>query len=455
MIRRVLIANRGEIAVRIIASCRALGVETVAVYSNADRDGLWTHLADRALCIGPARSSESYLNAPALVTAALGSGCDALHPGYGFLAENAAFAKLCEENEIIFIGPSADAIAQMGNKISARRIAKSAGVRTVPGSEGLLENVAAARRIGDEAGYPLLLKAAAGGGGRGMRIVATPGELASCFAEAEAEARAAFGDGSLYAERFLERVRHIEVQILADGRGRTIHLGERDCTLQRRAQKLFEEAPATVLASSVRAALTTAAVALAGQIGYRSLGTIEFVFDPTDEAFYFLEMNTRIQVEHPVTEMVTGLDLVAEQLVIANGETLRLEQGDVRTDGHAIECRINAEDPDRDFRPAPGKIVRWSPPSGAGIRVDTHAFEGYTIPPFYDSMIAKLIVHGTNRTDAIARARSALAAFHVEGLPTTIPFHARLLADERLLENETDTKWVEREYLAARSAVRG
>ncbi len=448
MIQRVLIANRGEIAVRVIASCRKLGIETVAVYSQADREGLWTRIADRAVCIGPARSSDSYLNAPALVTAAIGSGCDAIHPGYGFLAENAAFAKLCEENGLIFIGPTSEAIAQMGNKIAARRIAHAAGVPTVPGSEGRLENLEAAREIGNRAGYPLLLKAAAGGGGRGMRIVRSPDELATRFSEAESEALAAFGDGSLYAERFLEGVRHIEVQIIGDGQGRTIHLGERDCSLQRRSQKLMEEAPATILDPQTHTKLTSAAVALAHQIGYRSLGTIEFVFDPKDASFYFLEMNTRIQVEHPVTELVMGLDLVAAQLKIASGEALQLEQESIKAAGHAIECRINAEDADRDFRPSPGKITAWSPPSGPGIRVDTHVFQGYTIPPFYDSMIAKLIVHGKSREDAIARMRAALADFRVQGPATTIPFHERLLADPRVIENKTDTKWIEREYLA-------
>ena len=453
MIRRLLIANRGEIAVRVIASCRALGIECVAVYSEADRQGLWTRIADRAVCVGPAPSAGSYLNAPALVEAAMGTGCDAIHPGHGFLAENAAFARLCEENGVLFVGPRADAIERMGNKIAARRIAQAAGVPTIPGSEGRLEDAAAAISLGETSGYPLLLKAAAGGGGRGMRVVRSPAELAQRFGEAEAEARAAFGDGSLYAERFLERVRHIEVQVLGDDAGEVIHLGERDCTLQRRSQKLLEEAPAVALAAGVRDQLTTCAVALARDIGYRSLGTLEFVYDPAEERFYFLEMNTRIQVEHPVTEMITGLDLVAEQLRIASGEPLRIRQENVYTNGHAIECRINAEDPDRDFRPSPGRIEIWSPPRGAGVRLDTHAYAGYAIPPFYDSMIAKLVIHGENRTAAVARAREALSSFRIEGPKTTIPFHAQLLSDRRVIENQTDTKWVERDYLPAPSAA--
>ena len=453
MIRRLLVANRGEIAVRIIAGCRALGIECVAVYSDADRTGLWTRIADRAVCIGPARSAESYLNAPSLVAAAHGTECDAIHPGYGFLAENAAFAKLCEENNVQFVGPRSDSIERMGNKIAARRIAQAAGVPTIPGSAGKLDDVTAALRLGEASGYPLLLKAAAGGGGRGMRVVRSSEELAQRFNEAEAEARAAFGDGSLYAERFLEGVRHIEVQVLGDGKGQVIHLGERDCTLQRRSQKLLEEAPAVALSPRLRTELTTAAVALARNIDYRSLGTLEFVYDPVSQRFYFLEMNTRIQVEHPVTEMVTGLDLVAEQLRIASGESLRIRQEDVRTTGHSIECRINAEDPDRDFHPSPATITAWSPPRGAGVRLDTHAYAGYTIPPFYDSMIAKLIVHAETRESAIARMREALRSFVIDGPKTTISFHERLLSDRRVIENQTDTKWVERDYLPAPSAA--
>ncbi len=447
MIRRVLVANRGEIAVRIIRSCTSLRIETVAVHSDADRNGLWLALADRAVCIGPARATESYLNRPALVAAALGTSCDAVHPGYGFLAEDAEFARMCETSGLVFIGPSSETIAAMGNKISARTIARSAGIPTIPGSEGRLEEIDDARRTAPNIGYPLLLKAASGGGGRGMRVVTNAGELARSFAEAQAEAHAAFGDGTLYAERFLDRVRHIEVQVLADARGGAIALGERDCTLQRRAQKLFEEAPASVLPPRTRDELTEAAVALVQAIEYRSLGTVEFVYEPATERFYFLEMNTRIQVEHPVTEMISGLDLVAQQFSVAAGAPLQVRQTDVRLHGHALECRINAEDPSEDFRPSPATITNWTPPQGSGIRVDTHAYAGYTIPPYYDSLIAKLIVHGATRDEALERARGALASFRIDGPHTTLGFHARLLADSRVIENHTDTKWVEREFL--------
>lgn len=447
MIRRVLIANRGEIAVRVVAACRALGIECVAVYSDGDRTGLWTRLADRAVCIGPAPSAQSYLNASALVAAAKGTGCDAIHPGYGFLSENASFAALCEAEEIVFVGPRSDAIAKMGNKIAARRFAHEAGVPTVPGSQGRLENVEAAREAGDANGYPLLLKAAAGGGGRGMRIVRSPGELAQQFSEAEAEARAAFGDGALYAERFLEGVRHIEVQIVGDGEGDAVHFGERDCTLQRRSQKLFEEAPAIALSPAVRERMSAAALHLARSIRYRGAGTIEFVYEPASERFFFLEMNTRIQVEHPVTEMVADFDLVGEQLRVARGDGLSLDQSEIAVNGHAVECRINAEDAERDFRPSPGTIVSCQLPTGDGIRVDTHAYEGYAIPPFYDSMIAKLVVHGPTRETALERARAALRRFRIEGPATTVPFHLRLLEDRCVIENRTDTKWVEREFL--------
>jgi acetyl-CoA carboxylase, biotin carboxylase subunit len=449
VIRRVLVANRGEIAVRIMRTCRELGIETVAVYSEADRNGLWLRHADRSVCIGPPPANASYLRAETLLAAAQGTACDAIHPGYGFLAENAQFARLCEENGVTFVGPPAAAIAAMGNKIAARDIARKAGVPIIPGSEGRLGDLGGVRAIAGGTGFPLLLKAAAGGGGRGMRIVREDSELDRCFTEAEAEARAAFGDGALYAERFLEGVRHIEVQILGDRDGNVIHLGERDCTLQRRAQKLLEEAPAVAIPERVRGELFEAALALVRGIGYQSLGTIEFVFDPASARFYFLEMNTRIQVEHPVTEAITNVDLIAEQLRVAAGEPLRLRQADLEFNGHAIECRINAEDPGRDFHPSPGTISAWEPPTGEGIRIDTHAYDGYTIPPFYDSLIAKLIVHGADRNDAIARTRAALGAFRIEGPHTTVAFHQRLLADVRVVRNQTDTKWVEREFLRA------
>ena len=436
MISRVLVANRGEIAVRIIAGCRAAGIECVAIYSDADREGLWTHLADRALCIGPAAASESYLNAAAIVSSALGTECDAVHPGYGFLAENAAFAQLCEDNGITFIGPSADAIARMGNKIAARALAAEAGVATIPGSPGRLADLDDARRAGELAGYPLLLKVAAGGGGRGMRVVRSASELGQNFREAEAEARSAFGDGTLYAEKFLEGVRHIEVQIAGDAHGSLLHLGERDCTLQRRAQKVLEEAPAVALGAAEGQKMRDSATALARKISYRNLGTIEFVFEPASKAFYFLEMNTRIQVEHPVTELVTGLDLVVKRLHIAADEPLGLRQDEIQVRGHAIECRINAEEA--------GTITTWVPPGGEGVRVDTHVYAGYTVPPYYDPLLAKLIVWGATRDQAMARARDALASFRIEGPRTTLDLQRRLLDDENVIANRTDTKWLER-----------
>ena len=452
MIRRLLVANRGEIAVRIIRSARQCGIPTVAVYSSADRDAMHVRLADRALCIGPPRASESYLNQNAIVTAALGTGCDAIHPGYGFLAENAAFAQLCEENGLHFVGPGSVAVATMGDKIRARESARLAGVPTVPGSLGRLVDAAAAQKAAEAVGFPLLLKAAAGGGGRGMRVVRRPEDLPGAFSEASSEAEAAFGNGALYAERFLEGVRHIEVQVLSDGAGRHLHLGDRDCTLQRRSQKLLEEAPAGVPAAT-RSLLREAAVMLARNIGYRSAGTVEFVYVPETHDFFFLEMNTRIQVEHPVTEAVTGIDIVAEQLRVAGGEGLSLSQEDITIAGHALECRINAEDPEQNFRPAPGRITRWEPPSGPGIRIDSHVFEGYEIPPFYDSLIAKVIVAAPSRSEAIEKMRDALGTFRIEGVPTTRDFHLRVLSDPAFVSDSIDTKWIEREFLAKASAV--
>ncbi|MDE2572856.1 MAG: acetyl-CoA carboxylase biotin carboxylase subunit [bacterium] len=446
--KRILVANRGEIAVRIIRTCKALGLETVAVYSQADRESLHVRLADRALCIGPARPAESYLNVAALVTAASAAGCDAIHPGYGFLAENAAFAQACIEHGVGFVGPAPEAIRLMGNKIEARRIVAEIGVPVVPGSPGVLHTAQEAAALAGGVGYPLLLKAAAGGGGRGMRVVRAAAELMPAFQEAQGEARAAFGDETLFAERFLERVRHVEIQLLGGRDGTVIHLGERDCSLQRRSQKLLEEAPAVALSAACRERLAECALAIARRIGYSSLGTIEFVYDPvTDEAF-FLEMNTRVQVEHPVTEMVTGLDLIAEQLHVAEHGSPRLRQEAIASRGHAIECRINAESP-ATFRPAPGRIVAWSPPEGEGVRVDTHAYQGYVVPPFYDSLIAKLIVWAEDRRAAIHRMRLALDGFGVEGIETTIPFHRALLDHPSFLRNQTHTRWVEAELLQA------
>ncbi|MBI4591518.1 MAG: acetyl-CoA carboxylase biotin carboxylase subunit [Candidatus Rokubacteria bacterium] len=452
-VKRVLVANRGEIAVRVTRACRALGLETVSVYSEADRDALHTRLADRAVCIGPARAVESYLNVPAIVAAALGTQCDAVHPGYGFLAENAAFAEACAEHGLRFVGPPPDAIRLMGDKLRARTIAAKVGVPVVPGSDGPLCSPAEAATAAERIGFPVLLKAAAGGGGRGMRVVRSASELAAGLAGARAEAQAAFGDGTLYAERFLERVRHVEVQVLADRMGHCLHLGERDCSVQRRHQKLLEEAPSPAVTPGLRAAMGEAALALARHIGYESTGTVEFVLEAGSGRFYFIEMNTRIQVEHPVTEMLTGIDLVAEQLRIAAGERLGLSQADVRIEGHALECRINAEAPDAGFRPSPGTIREWAAPSGEGIRVDTHVFPGAAVPPFYDSLLAKLVVHGPDRVAAIDRMRRALGEFRVEGVETTLPFHSRVLGHPDFIDGRNQTRWVEEELMAERSAI--
>jgi acetyl-CoA carboxylase biotin carboxylase subunit len=427
--------------VRVIRACQTQGLETVAVYSEADRGALHTRMADRAVCLGPPPAAASYLNIPAILASALGTRCDALHPGYGFLSENAAFAAACLEQGLRFIGPPPEAIRLMGDKLEARRLAARLGVPVVAGSPGPVCSADDAAAIG----YPVLLKASAGGGGRGMRLVRTADELGPAIARATAEARAAFGDGTLYAERYLERVRHVEVQVLADTRGGVIHLGERDCSLQRRHQKILEEAPSPAVSPALRRDLTEAALTLTRAVGYESAGTVEFVLDPATERFSFIEMNTRIQVEHPVTEMITGLDLVALQLRLAAGEPLPLEQGDVNLTGHAIECRINAESAEHGFRPSPGTVRAWVPPSGDGVRVDTHIEPGATVPPFYDSLLAKLIAHGRDRADATARLREALAAFQVEGVATTIGFHRRLIDHPDFVAGRVHTRWVEEE----------
>ncbi|HSF05059.1 MAG TPA: acetyl-CoA carboxylase biotin carboxylase subunit [Methylomirabilota bacterium] len=426
---------------RVIRACRTLGLETVAVYSEADRGALHTRLADRGVCIGPPPAAASYLNVPSILAAALGTGCDAVHPGYGFLAENAAFAAACLERGLRFVGPPPDAIRLMGDKLEARRLAARLGVPVVSGSSGPVRSVEDAAAIG----YPLLLKASAGGGGRGMRLVRSAGELGPAIERAASEARAAFGDGTLYAERYLEQVRHVEVQVLVDARGGVVHLGERDCSLQRRHQKILEEAPSPVLSPSLRRDLTEAALGLVRAVDYQGAGTVEFVFDPAAERFYFIEMNTRIQVEHAVTEMVTGLDLVVLQLRLAAGEPLPLGQADVTLSGHAIECRINAEEPEKGFRPCPGTVSVWVPPGGDGVRVDTHIEPGAVVPPFYDSLLAKIVAHGPDRASAIARLREALARFHVEGVATTIGFHRRLIDHPDFAASRIHTRWVEEE----------
>ena len=452
-VTRVLVANRGEIAVRIIKGCRALGIETVAAVSEADRESMAAQMADRSVCIGPPRSMDSYLRAESLVAAAQGTGCDALHPGYGFLAERAELAQACADNKITFIGPSPDNITKMGDKLEARRVATSAGVPIVPGSDHA-KNPHEAAILAEKIGYPLLLKASAGGGGRGIKLVWNPSEIETTFRTAAAEARAAFGNDTLYMERYVGNARHIEVQILGDGFGHVIHLGERDCSLQRRHQKIIEEAPAYALSPEVRAKICKAAAALAHSIGYRNAGTIEFIYDNDTEEFFFLEMNTRIQVEHPVTEMITGIDIVAQQLLIARGEALALKQSDIKFNGHAIECRINAESPQHDFRPCPGRITHWQAPEDPEIRLDSHCFPGYVVPPYYDSLIAKLIVHGANRSQAAGRTANALAAFQVGGIDTGIPFLEAVMSDSDYLSGTVNTRWLEKKLEAYAAAIR-
>ena len=442
-IRRVLIANRGEIALRIIHAAQALGIETVLATSQADRDSLPVRMADRALCIGPAQSSESYLKIDALLTAALESGCDALHPGYGFLAESEQLAEACAKEGIIFVGPTPDQILRMGNKLEARALARQAGVPMLPGSEKV-NDFEQAMTIADGIGYPVMLKAAAGGGGRGMKIVPRREDMQRLFAAASGESRAAFGDDTLYLERYISNARHVEVQILGDSHGHVIHLGERDCSLQRRHQKVVEESPAPLLPEALRQSIRDAALKLGRGIAYQNAGTVEFIVDGDIGEFYFLEMNTRIQVEHPVSEMVSGIDLVQEQFRVAAGEALRFTQEDVVLRGHAIECRINAEVPSEGFRPSPGLITVWQPPQGPNIRLDSHCYAGYRVPIYYDSMLAKLIVYGSDRNEAIQRMRSALARFQVEGIGTTLPFLRYAMAQEDFVAGRVNTALVEK-----------
>jgi acetyl-CoA carboxylase biotin carboxylase subunit len=442
-VTRVLVANRGEIAVRIIRACQSLGIETVAAVSEADRESMAARLAKRAVCIGPARSTDSYLKVENLIAAAQGTACDALHPGYGFLSERASLAQACAENGITFVGPSAQNIMQMGDKLEARKIARSAGVPLVPGSDHA-KNPQQAAQLAEAIGYPLLLKASAGGGGRGIKLVWNKDEIENTFRTAAAEARAAFGNDTLYMEKYVGNARHIEVQILGDCHGNVIHLGERDCSLQRRHQKIIEEAPAYAVPPEIRTKICNAAAALARSIGYRSAGTIEFIYDNDSAEFYFLEMNTRIQVEHPVTEMITGVDLVAQQLRIARGETLPFRQSDIKFAGHAIECRINAESPQHGFRPCPGHIIDWQEPRGPGIRVDTHCFPGYFVPPYYDSLLAKLIVHADTRQRTADQTYQALDQFRVSGIDTLVPFLKTVIADSEYRAGAVNTRWLEK-----------
>lgn len=445
-IGKLLIANRGEIALRIIRTCREMGISTVAVYSTVDRTALHVQLADEAVCVGDPPSSRSYLNIPNIIAAATSRGADAIHPGYGFLAENDRFAEICNAHGLTFVGPSPESIREMGDKSTAKATMQRVGVPTIPGSEGLLDTPEEAAQLAETMGYPVMIKATAGGGGRGMRLVRHGDELESLFKAAQGEAEAAFGNPGLYMEKFIDRPRHVEVQILADRFGQVVHLGERDCSIQRRHQKLLEEAPGPGLDPIIRARMGDAAVAAARSIGYEGAGTVEFLLDATGQ-FYFMEMNTRIQVEHPVTEVVTGIDLIAEQLRIAAGEPLRLRQEDIQLRGHAIECRINAEDPRHNFRPAPGTITGWLPPGGPGVRFDSHVYTGYEIPPFYDSLIGKLIVWGEDRPAALKRMRRALSECAVIGVPTTIEFHLALLDRPEFQRGEVHTKFVETEML--------
>ena len=444
MFNKVLIANRGEIALRVIRACRELGIHTVAVYSEADRESLHVRFADDDVCIGPAPSRSSYLNIPRLIAAAEITGADAIHPGYGFLAENAEFAEICKASNITFIGPTPDQIRQMGDKASARRLAKEAGVPTVPGSQGILADADDALVVAQEIGFPVIIKATAGGGGKGMRIAHDADQFGQLFGLAQNEALSAFGNGDVYVEKYLEHPRHVEIQIMGDQPGRVMHLGERDCSVQRRHQKLIEESPSPALTPELRDQMGSAAVSLAAAIGYVGAGTIEFLLD-TDGSFYFMEMNTRIQVEHPVTEMVTGFDLVKEQVRVAAGEPLSFPAGFSGLRGHAIECRVNAEDPYRNFQPSPGLITAYHPPGGPGVRVDTHVYAGYRVPPHYDSLLAKVIVHGRDRHEALRRMGQALDSFILEGITTTIPFLARVIRHPDFMAGTVDTRFLERE----------
>jgi acetyl-CoA carboxylase biotin carboxylase subunit len=442
--KKVLIANRGEIALRVIRACRELGLETVAVYSEADRESLHVRFADDDVCIGPPPSRQSYLKIPNIIAAAEITGADAIHPGYGFLAENAEFADICKASNIVFIGPTGDQIRQMGDKATARRLAAEAGVPTVPGSPGTIDDPDEALAFAESIGFPVIIKATAGGGGKGMRIVQEAEQFSQLFGLAQNEALAAFNNGAVYVEKYIQHPRHVEIQVVGDNFGKVVHLGERDCSVQRRHQKLIEESPSPALSAVLRDRMGQAAVALASNIGYAGAGTVEFLLD-TDGSFYFMEMNTRIQVEHPVTEMVTSFDLVKEQIRVAANEPISFQGDGRRLRGHAIECRINAEDPARNFQPCPGLITAYHPPGGPGVRVDTHVYAGYTVPPYYDSLLAKVIVHGNDRDEALTRMGQALDSFILEGVTTTIPFLARVIRHPDFVTGDIDTRFLERE----------
>ncbi|WP_174278515.1 acetyl-CoA carboxylase biotin carboxylase subunit [Sphingomonas bacterium] len=444
-IKKLLIANRGEIALRIHRACHEMGIATVAVHSTADADAMHVRLADQAICIGPPAAKDSYLNIPNIISAAEISGADAIHPGYGFLSENARFAEIVELHNLIFVGPKPEHIRTMGDKVEAKRTAGALGLPLVPGSDGAVDDPVEARRLADAIGYPVIIKAASGGGGRGMKVCTSPDQLEPLMAQAGSEAKAAFGDATVYLEKYLGNPRHIEFQVFGDGQGQAIHLGERDCSLQRRHQKVLEEAPSPIITADERARMGGIVARAMADMGYRGAGTIEFLWEAGD--FYFIEMNTRLQVEHPVTEMVTGLDLVREQIRIAEGEPLSCRQEEVQFRGHAIECRINAEDP-RTFAPSPGLVRQYHAPGGMHVRVDSGLYAGYRVPPYYDSMVAKLIVYGTTRERCLARLRRALEEFVIEGPITTIPLHQALLDDPEFQRGDYTIKWLE-EWLAA------
>ena len=448
MFRKILIANRGEIAVRIIRAARELGIETVAVYSTADKEALHTLLADEAVCIGPAKSTESYLNMNAVLSAAVLTGSEAIHPGFGFLSENSKFATMCEEVGIKFIGPSGSVMDMMGDKINARAQMIKAGVPVIPGSDGEVHTAEEALEVADRIGCPVMLKASAGGGGKGIRKVERAEDLVPAFESASTEAKAAFGNGAMYLERVIYPARHIEVQILADQFGHVVHLGERDCSLQRNNQKVLEESPSVAIGKTIRDQIGSAAVRAAESVGYENAGTIEFLYDEGKGEFYFMEMNTRVQVEHPVTEFVTGIDIVKEQIKIAEGQELSVRQEDIQISGHAIECRINAENPAFNFAPSPGKITNlYLPSGGAGLRVDSAVYPGYTIPPYYDSMIAKIIVHGENRFDALMKMQRALYELEIDGVMTNSDFQLDLISDSNVIAGDYDTAFLMEKFL--------
>lgn len=448
MFKKILIANRGEIAVRIIRAARELGISTVAVYSEADKNALHTMLADQAICIGPAKSTDSYLNMKSVLSAAIVTGAQAIHPGFGFLSENSKFATMCEEMNIKFIGPSAQTMDKMGDKINARAEMIKAGVPVIPGSDGEIFTAEEARAVAERVGYPIMLKASAGGGGKGIRKVNTASELEESFSSASQEALSAFGNGAMYVEKVIYPARHIEVQILGDSQGHVIHLGERDCSLQRHNQKVLEESPSIAIGTSLRTEMGDAAVKAAKAVSYENAGTIEFLLDEVSGKFYFMEMNTRIQVEHPVTEFVTGVDLVKEQIKIAAGFPLKIQQEDITIKGHAIECRINAENPSFHFAPSPGKITDlYLPSGGVGLRVDSAVYHGYTIPPYYDSMIAKVIVHGEDRFDALMKMQRALYELEIEGIATNVDFQLDLISDKHVIAGDYDTSFLMETFL--------